>query len=115
MSGSNAAVARTSTLGLASWCFYDWANSAFPTIGTTFIFAVYFTKAVADNPVDGAVQWSHSVTAAALIVAFTDPALGSIPLFLFTPDRSPTGLSSGEATNGLNPLFAFGGIFAAVA
>ena len=77
MSGPNAA-ARTSTLGLASWCLYDWANSAFPTIVTTFIFAVYFTKAVAENPVDGAVQWSHSVTAAALVIAFAGPALGAI-------------------------------------
>ncbi len=77
MSGPNGA-ARTSTLGLASWCLYDWANSAFPTIVTTFIFAVYFTKAVAENPVDGAVQWSHSVTAAALVIAFAGPALGAI-------------------------------------
>lgn len=74
----NASVARTSPLGLASWCLYDWANSAFPTIVTTFIFAVYFAQAVAENPVDGAVQWSHSVTVAALIVAFAGPALGAI-------------------------------------
>jgi UMF1 family MFS transporter len=78
MSGPNDAAAKTSTLGLASWCLYDWANSAFTTIVTTFIFAVYFTKVVAENPVDGAVQWSHSVTAAALIVAFTGPVLGAI-------------------------------------
>ena len=78
MSQPNSAVARTSRLGLASWCLYDWANSAFPTIVTTFIFAVYFTKAVAENPVDGAVQWSYSVTVAALIVAFAGPALGAI-------------------------------------
>jgi UMF1 family MFS transporter len=63
---------------LASWCLYDWANSAFPTVVTTFIFAVYFAQAVAENPVDGAVQWSHSVTIAALIVAFAGPALGAI-------------------------------------
>jgi UMF1 family MFS transporter len=65
-------------LGLASWCLYDWANSAFPTIVTTFVFSVYFTRAVADNPVDGAVQWSHSVTAAALAVVLGAPALGAI-------------------------------------
>ena len=74
----NTAVGGTSTLGLASWCLYDWANSAFPTIVTTFIFAVYFAQAVAENPVDGAVQWSHSVTAAAVIVAFAGPAVGAI-------------------------------------
>ena len=30
-----------------SWCLYDWANSAYPTIVTTFVFGAYFTKAVA--------------------------------------------------------------------
>ncbi|KAB2916356.1 MAG: MFS transporter [Hyphomicrobiaceae bacterium] len=78
ISEPDAAVARTTRLGLASWCLYDWANSAFPTIVTTFIFAVYFAQAVAANPVDGVVQWSHSVTVAALIVAFVGPALGAI-------------------------------------
>ena len=69
---------EASRLGLAAWCLYDWANSAFPTIVTTFVFSVYFTRAVADNPVDGAVQWSHSVAAAALAVVLGAPALGAI-------------------------------------
>jgi MFS transporter, UMF1 family len=67
-----------SFLRLASWCLYDWANSAFPTIITTFVFAVYFSQAVADNPVDGAVRWSHAVTASAIIVAIGGPVLGMI-------------------------------------
>ncbi len=78
MPDPHTATAKTSRLGLASWCLYDWANSAFPTIVTTFVFAVYFTQAVAENPVDGAVQWSHSIAAAALIVALGGPALGAI-------------------------------------
>jgi UMF1 family MFS transporter len=71
-------LARANVIGLASWCLYDWANSAFPTIVTTFIFAVYFAQAVAQDPIRGAVYWSHSVTVAALIVALTGPALGAI-------------------------------------
>jgi UMF1 family MFS transporter len=63
-------------LGLASWCLYDWANSAFSTIITTFVFAVYFSQVVADNPVDGAVRWSHAVTVSAIIVAIGGPVLG---------------------------------------
>jgi MFS family permease len=78
MSNPRTTVGEASRLGLASWCLYDWANSAFPTIVTTFVFSVYFTRAVADNPVDGAVQWSHSVTAAALAVVLGAPALGAI-------------------------------------
>jgi UMF1 family MFS transporter len=78
MSNPRTTVGEASRLGLASWCLYDWANSAFPTIVTTFVFSVYFTRAVANNPVDGAVQWSHSVTAAALAVVLGAPALGAI-------------------------------------
>jgi UMF1 family MFS transporter len=78
MSNPRTSGGEASRLGLASWCLYDWANSAFPTIVTTFVFSVYFTRAVADNPVDGAVQWSHSVTAAALAVVLGAPALGAI-------------------------------------
>jgi UMF1 family MFS transporter len=78
MSNPRTTVREASRLGLASWCLYDWANSAFPTIVTTFVFSVYFTRAVAENPVDGAVQWSHSVTAAALAVVAGAPALGAI-------------------------------------
>ena len=75
MSNPRTSGGEASRLGLASWCLYDWANSAFPTIVTTFVFSVYFTRAVADNPVDGAVQWSHS---AALAVVLGAPALGAI-------------------------------------
>jgi UMF1 family MFS transporter len=78
MSNPRTTAGEASRLGLASWCLYDWANSAFPTIVTTFVFSVYFTRAVAEDPVDGAVQWSHSVTAAALAVVLGAPALGAI-------------------------------------
>ena len=78
MSDPRATTGEASRLALVSWCLYDWANSAFPTIVTTFVFSVYFTRAVADNPVDGAVRWSHSVIAAAVIVVLGAPALGAI-------------------------------------
>ena len=45
---------------------------------TTFVFAVYFANAVAENPVEGTVQWSHAITASAVIVALGGPVLGSI-------------------------------------
>ncbi|MFM9850336.1 MAG: MFS transporter [Hyphomicrobiaceae bacterium] len=78
MAAVQTAEAKVSRLGLASWCLYDWANSAFATIVTTFVFAVYFTQAVADNPVDGAVQWSYGVAAAGFMVVLGGPALGAI-------------------------------------
>ena len=71
-------ISRAQRLGLASWCLYDWANSAFSTIITTFIFSVYFTQMVARDPIQGSVQWSYAVAAAALVVAMGAPALGAI-------------------------------------
>jgi UMF1 family MFS transporter len=64
--------------GLAGWCLYDWANSAFPTVITTFVFSVYFTQAVAETPIIGAVQWSRGLAVASLIVALASPVLGAI-------------------------------------
>ena len=64
--------------GLGAWCFYDWANSAFPTVITTFIFASYFTQAVAPTPVEGTVAWSRALTIVGLTVAIVSPVLGAI-------------------------------------
>jgi UMF1 family MFS transporter len=64
--------------GLAAWCLYDWANSAFPTVITTFIFAAYFTQAVAPTPAEGTVLWSRAVTVVGLVVAVVSPLLGAI-------------------------------------
>jgi MFS-type transporter involved in bile tolerance (Atg22 family) len=46
-----ASTGEATRLGLVSWCLYDWPTFAFPTIVTTFVLSVYFTRAVADNPV----------------------------------------------------------------
>lgn len=63
---------------LVSWCVYDWANSAFPTIITTFVFSAYFTKAVAEDVVAGTSQWLWTLSAAGLVVALLSPLLGAI-------------------------------------
>jgi MFS transporter, UMF1 family len=64
--------------GLAAWCLYDWANSAFPTVITTFVFAAYFTKGVAVDVVTGTAQWGWTASIAALGVAVTGPVFGAI-------------------------------------
>lgn len=66
------------TRELAAWSLYDWANSAFPTVVTTFVFAAYFTQAVAQSPELGTAQWSRAQSAAALFVALLSPVLGAI-------------------------------------
>ena len=64
--------------GLAAWCLYDWANSAFPTVITTFVFAAYFTKGVAADQVSGTSQWGVAMSLSALAVAICGPILGAI-------------------------------------
>ncbi len=64
--------------GLIAWCLYDWANSAFPTVVITFVFAAYFTKGVAKDVVTGTAQWGWAMSVSALAVAFIAPILGSI-------------------------------------
>ncbi len=64
--------------GVAAWCLYDWANSAFPTVITTFIFAAYFTQSVAATPVEGTVLWSRLLMFTGFVVAVISPLLGAI-------------------------------------
>jgi UMF1 family MFS transporter len=63
---------------LVSWCLFDWANSAFPTIVTTFLFSAYFTDYVAAAPAEGQTLWSLANGLAALAVALASPLLGAI-------------------------------------
>jgi len=64
--------------GLFSWCLFDGANSAFPTVITTFLFAAYFTQGVAVSPTEGTAAWGHAQSLAALVIAFAGPVFGAI-------------------------------------
>ena len=64
--------------GLISWCLYDWANSAFPTVIITFVFATYFTGAVAADKVSGTAHWGYAMSLSALAVAIAAPVFGAI-------------------------------------
>lgn len=77
-SGNFAALAPAQRRGLIAWCLYDWANSAFPTIISTFVFATYFVEAVAANVTTGTAQWSLAMSLAGLGVALLAPVLGAI-------------------------------------
>ncbi len=60
------------------WAMYDWANSAFPTVIITFVFAAYFTKAVASDPVQGTADWALAISISALAVAILGPVMGAV-------------------------------------
>ena len=61
-----------------SWALYDWANSAFATLVVTFIYATYFTQAIAPDPVAGTTLWSRAVSVSGLAVALLSPMAGAM-------------------------------------
>ncbi|MHC8508071.1 MAG: MFS transporter [Rhodospirillales bacterium] len=63
---------------VAAWCFYDWANSAFPTIVMTFVFATYYAQGIADDPTAGAAEWSFMVAVSGFAVAVIAPMAGAV-------------------------------------
>lgn len=61
-----------------AWATFDWANSAFPTVVSTFVIAAYFAQGVAPDPATGQAQWGWMQTIAALCIAVLSPLLGAI-------------------------------------
>lgn len=69
---------QTLTRPTLAWALYDWANSAFPTVVSTFVVAAYFTTAIAPDPATGQAQWGWLQTAAGLGRALLAPVLGAV-------------------------------------
>lgn len=61
-----------------AWAFYDWANSAFTTLVVTFVYATYFTSAIAPDEITGTAQWSRAVAFSGLAIALLSPLLGAM-------------------------------------
>ena len=70
--------APASRRAVVSWCFYDFANSPFTTLVVTFIYASYFTQAIAPDTISGTLSWSRAVTITAVAVALLSPILGVV-------------------------------------
>lgn len=60
-----------------SWAFFDFGNSAFTTLVVTFVYATFFTQAIAENEVVGTALWSRGITITAVVVAVLSPLLGA--------------------------------------
>jgi len=69
---------RGSKRAIWSWALFDFANSPFTTLVVTFVYATYFTQAIAADPISGTELWSRAVSITALIVAIASPVLGAI-------------------------------------
>jgi UMF1 family MFS transporter len=67
-----------STRAILGWCLFDWANSAFPAIVTTFLFSAYFTDHVALTHTAGQALWSWANGLAALAIALASPVFGAV-------------------------------------
>ncbi len=63
---------------IVAWVLYDWAYGAFSTVVTTFVFATYFTRAVAADQVTGAAQWAGMQAAAGIAIALLAVPLGAV-------------------------------------
>jgi UMF1 family MFS transporter len=66
------------TRAIVSWALFDFAGAPFTTLIVTFIYATYFTKAIASDPIHGTVLWSRGVSFTALVVALCSPLLGAL-------------------------------------
>ena len=62
---------------LFNFALYDFANSSFTTIIITFIFATYFAKQIAPNPVLGQSYWGWTIGLVGFFVAISGPFIGS--------------------------------------
>ena len=63
---------------ILTWASFDWANSAFTTCVVTFIYATYFTQAIAPDEVSGTSSWSLAVAASSIFVALLSPLAGAL-------------------------------------
>jgi UMF1 family MFS transporter len=61
-----------------AWALYDWANSSFPTVVSTFVIAAYFAQGIAADPASGQAQWGWMQSAAGLCIALLSPFLGAV-------------------------------------
>ena len=69
---------RQTKLSIAAWCLFDWANSAFPTVIITFIFAAYYTRALAPSEEVGTSEWGWAMSISGLAIAVLAPVLGAL-------------------------------------
>ncbi len=60
------------------WTLFDFANTSFAIVVTTFLYAVYFTETVAKGDKNADLYWSISTSAAMLITAILAPVMGAI-------------------------------------
>ncbi|MFC4351183.1 MFS transporter [Fodinicurvata halophila] len=69
---------KSSRMAQGAWCLFDWANQGYPTVIETFIFATFFTEAVAASPTEGTTLWGYALSVAGVLIVLCSPILGAI-------------------------------------
>ncbi len=91
--GTSASGWKAGPGALIAWCFYDWANSAFPTVIVTFVFANYYASALSATPEQATGEWGMAISLSGLAIAVLAPIFGALAdqggprkpwLFVFT-------------------------------
>ncbi|MCC6673278.1 MAG: MFS transporter [Planctomycetes bacterium] len=60
-----------------SWCLFDFANSAFNTVVTTFVYSVFFAQVLVGDELRGNALWADALVISGLAVAAFAPVLGA--------------------------------------
>lgn len=60
-----------------AWALFDWANQPYTTLIITFIFATYFTQAIAPTPEQGTSLWGWAMGLTGFMVAVLGPLTGA--------------------------------------
>jgi UMF1 family MFS transporter len=68
----------TPKVALVSWALYDWANSSFSAVISTFVFPAYFTRQIAQDEISGTSLWGYTIGWAGLFIAMVGPVLGAV-------------------------------------
>ena len=75
---SSVPVHRAPASALAGWVLVDWAIQPFHTLIVTFLFAPYFTTAVAGDATRGQALWGYAAAIAGVLIAIGGPILGAM-------------------------------------
>ena len=67
-----------SRLGQFSWALFEFSRSPYLSLVYIYVFATYFTQAVAPDPVTGTTMWGQALAVAGFAIAVLSPVLGSI-------------------------------------
>lgn len=52
---------------IATWCFFDFAISAYPTLIITFFYGAFYAKRIAKDPVIGTSLWGYALSSASVL------------------------------------------------